>query len=137
MYMTWVIQVGFNCGTWTQLNREFGSAAGEPGFDYYGKSKLWGKASLSDKLFDATNITTPQVSPRPSTIPLPEMMNGWTIFYWGWWISWAPFVGMFIAKISKGRTVGQVIKGAFIAPVLFSFLVDHLWFPRYQNATRV
>merc|ERR1712072_1458577 len=50
------------------------------------------------------------------------MMNGWTIFYWGWWISWAPFVGMFIAKISKGRTVGQAIKGAFVAPVLFSFL---------------
>merc|ERR1711903_324557 len=49
-------------------------------------------------------------------------MDGWTIFYWGWWISWAPFVGMFIAKISKGRTVGQVIKGAFIAPILFSFI---------------
>ena len=32
-------------------------------------------------------------------------MNGWTIFYWGWWVSWSPFVGMFIAKISKGRTV--------------------------------
>ena len=121
MYMTWVIQVGFNCDTWTQLNREFGSAAGEPGFDYYGKSKLWGKASLSDKLFDATNITTTQVSQAKYDSPS-EMMNGWTIFYWGWWISWAPFVGMFIAKISKGRTVGQVIKGAFIAPVLFSFL---------------
>ncbi|WP_205578924.1 BCCT family transporter, partial [Pseudomonas aeruginosa] len=44
------------------------------------------------------------------------------IFYWGWWISWAPFVGMFIAKISKGRTVGQVNKGAFLAPILFSFV---------------
>lgn len=32
-------------------------------------------------------------------------MNGWTIFYWGWWVSWSPFVGMFIAKISQGRTV--------------------------------
>merc|ERR1719399_1325065 len=49
-------------------------------------------------------------------------MDTWTIFYWGWWISWAPFVGTFLAKISRGRTVGQVIKGAFIAPVLFSFL---------------
>ncbi len=122
VYMTWVIQVGFNCGTWTQLNREFGSAAGEPGFDYDGKSKLWGKASLSDKLFDATNITTTASLAQAKYDSPSEMMNGWTIFYWGWWISWAPFVGMFIAKISKGRTVGQVIKGAFIAPVLFSFL---------------
>jgi choline-glycine betaine transporter len=32
-------------------------------------------------------------------------MNSWTIFYWGWWIAWCPFVGMFIAKISYGRTV--------------------------------
>ena len=37
-------------------------------------------------------------------------MDGWTIFYWGWWVSWSPFVGMFIAKISHGRTV-KVLKG--------------------------
>ena len=41
-----------------------------------------------------------------------EWMNGWTIFYWGWWIAWAPFVGMFIAKISRGRTVRQIINGS-------------------------
>ena len=38
-------------------------------------------------------------------------MDGWTIFYWGWWISWSPFVGMFIAKISRGRTIRQFING--------------------------
>ncbi|WP_133154662.1 BCCT family transporter, partial [Vibrio splendidus] len=32
-------------------------------------------------------------------------MHGWTVFYWAWWISWSPFVGMFIARVSKGRTV--------------------------------
>ncbi len=36
----------------------------------------------------------------------PKWMNDWTIFYWGWWIAWSPFVGMFIAKISKGNRVG-------------------------------
>lgn len=41
-------------------------------------------------------------------------MDDWTIFYWGWWIAWAPFVGMFIAKISRGRTVRQIITGAMI-----------------------
>jgi choline-glycine betaine transporter len=40
------------------------------------------------------------------------IMNGWTIFYWGWWVSWAPFVGMFIARISRGRTLRSVIVGS-------------------------
>ncbi len=44
----------------------------------------------------------------------------WTLFYWGWWMSWAPFVGMFIARISYGRTVRQFIGGALIAPVAAS-----------------
>jgi choline/glycine/proline betaine transport protein len=47
--------------------------------------------------------------------------GGWTIFYWGWWISWSPFVGMFIARISKGRTVREFVLGVLILPTLFSF----------------
>ena len=46
-------------------------------------------------------------------------MTEWTIFYWGWWIAWAPFVGMFIAKISRGRTVRNIINGAMTGPVLY------------------
>ncbi|MFB6319677.1 BCCT family transporter [Saccharicrinis sp. FJH54] len=48
--------------------------------------------------------------------------NLWTIFYWGWWISWSPFVGMFIARVSKGRTVREFIMGVMILPTLLSFL---------------
>jgi choline/glycine/proline betaine transport protein len=48
--------------------------------------------------------------------------NSWTIFYWGWWISWSPFVGMFIARVSKGRTVREFIFGVMIIPTLLSFL---------------
>ncbi|WP_192918578.1 BCCT family transporter [Salinigranum salinum] len=48
--------------------------------------------------------------------------SGWTIFYWGWWISWSPFVGMFIARISKGRTVREFVLGVLLVPTLFSFL---------------
>jgi choline-glycine betaine transporter len=51
-------------------------------------------------------------------------LSGWTIFYWGWWISWGPFVGTFIAKISKGRTLRQFILGTLIVPSLYSFM----WF---------
>ena len=49
-------------------------------------------------------------------------MGDWTIFYWGWWIAWSPFVGMFIARISKGRTVREFVLGVLILPAMFSFL---------------
>jgi len=48
--------------------------------------------------------------------------NPWTIFYWGWWISWSPFVGMFIARISKGRMVREFVLGVIVFPTLLSFL---------------
>jgi len=48
-------------------------------------------------------------------------MDYWTIFYWGWWISWVPFVGMFIATISRGRTIREVVGGAFLAPMIYCF----------------
>ncbi|MDX5436148.1 MAG: BCCT family transporter, partial [Pontibacter sp.] len=48
--------------------------------------------------------------------------GGWTVFYWAWWISWAPFVGIFIARVSKGRTVREFILGVLIVPSLLSFL---------------
>lgn len=47
--------------------------------------------------------------------------GSWTVFYWAWWISWSPFVGMFIARISKGRTIREFILGVMIIPTLFSF----------------
>jgi choline/glycine/proline betaine transport protein len=47
--------------------------------------------------------------------------NAWTTFYWGWWIAWSPFVGMFIARISKGRTVREFILGVLIVPSIVTF----------------
>ncbi len=47
--------------------------------------------------------------------------GGWTIFYWGWWISWAPFVGMFIARISRGRTIRQFMVGVLFVPTSIAF----------------
>jgi choline/glycine/proline betaine transport protein len=44
-----------------------------------------------------------------------DWQNGWTVFYWGWWIAWAPFVGMFVARISRGRTIREFIAGALFA----------------------
>ena len=48
--------------------------------------------------------------------------NNWTVFYWAWWISWSPFVGMFIARISKGRTVREFVLSVLIIPSLLTFL---------------
>jgi len=50
-----------------------------------------------------------------------KWQNNWTVFYWGWWIAWSPFVGMFIARISKGRTVREFILGVLLVPSLVTF----------------
>jgi choline/glycine/proline betaine transport protein len=50
-----------------------------------------------------------------------DWQKGWTLFYWGWWIAWAPFVGMFIARISKGRTIRQFLAGVLLVPTIISF----------------
>ena len=65
-----------------------------------------------------------QLGNAPDGKQAERWMNDWTIFYWGWWIAWSPFVGMFIAKISKGRTIRQFIHGTMTAPILYAFL----WF---------
>lgn len=48
--------------------------------------------------------------------------HSWTIFYWGWWISWSPFVGIFVARVSKGRTVKEFVRMVFLAPTGVTFL---------------
>ncbi|WP_100012285.1 BCCT family transporter [Lentibacillus sediminis] len=51
-----------------------------------------------------------------------QWIDSWTIFYWAWWISWAPFVGIFIARISKGRTVKEFMLGVLFVPSLVCFI---------------
>ena len=53
-----------------------------------------------------------------------EWLSSWTIFYWAWWISWTPFVGMFIARISRGRTIRQFVTGVMFVPSVVSLI----WF---------
>ena len=49
-------------------------------------------------------------------------IGGWTLFYWGWWIAWSPFVGMFIARISRGRTIREFVLSVMLVPVGFTFM---------------
>ena len=58
-----------------------------------------------------------------------DWFSGWTILYWAWWCSWAPFVGLFIARISKGRTIREFIFGVLVIPSMFGIL----WFTVFGN----
>ncbi len=57
-------------------------------------------------------------------------LSTWTIFYWAWWVSWTPFVGMFIARISKGRTIRQFVTGVLLLPSMVSLV----WFGIFGGA---
>lgn len=65
-----------------------------------------------------------------STYRNSSWQEAWTLFYWAWWIAWAPFVGMFIARISKGRTIREFIGGVLIVPPLVTFI----WMAIFGNA---
>ena len=71
-----------------------------------------------------------QLGNAPDNKQAQRWFNDWTIFYWGWWIAWSPFVGMFIAKISKGRTIREFINGTLTAPILYTFF----WFCIFGSA---
>ena len=58
-----------------------------------------------------------------------QWLSNWTLFYWAWWISWSPFVGMFIARISRGRTIREFVLGVLLVPTMVSFL----WFTVFGN----
>ena len=59
-----------------------------------------------------------------------KWLGGWTLLYWAWWLSWSPFVGMFIAKISYGRTIREFILGVILIPSLFNFI----WMTVFGNS---
>ncbi|MCG2621000.1 BCCT family transporter [Arthrobacter sp. I2-34] len=61
---------------------------------------------------------------------LRQWMSSWTIFYWAWWVSWTPFVGLFIARISRGRTIRQFVTGVLLVPSIVSVI----WFAIFGGA---
>ncbi|MFF4481466.1 BCCT family transporter [Streptomyces melanosporofaciens] len=60
-----------------------------------------------------------------------DWLSSWTVFYWAWWISWTPFVGMFIARISRGRTIRQFVGGVILVPSTVSLL----WFAIFGGSS--
>jgi glycine betaine transporter len=68
-----------------------------------------------------------QMSLRLTPFTQGTWIGDWTLFYWAWWISWAPFVGTFIARVSKGRTIKEFVLGVLLVPSLFCFV----WFAAF------
>lgn len=81
--------------------------------------------NLGDYLVNAVELGF-WVDPDPQG----QWQGWWTIFYWGWWIAWAPFCGIFIARISKGRTVREFMIGVLVAPTLLAAI----WITLFGNA---
>ncbi|QTO56414.1 high-affinity choline transporter BetT (plasmid) [Duffyella gerundensis] len=59
-----------------------------------------------------------------------KWLGGWTLFYWGWWLAWSPFVGMFIARVSRGRTIREFVTGVLFVPAGFTLL----WMTFFGNS---
>ena len=76
----------------------------------------------------ASNLFTMSLSTNPFRGA--EWTQNWTLFYWAWWISWSPFVGLFVASISRGRTIREFVTGALMVPALLTFL----WFSVFGGA---
>ena len=75
------------------------------------------------------NIVSMSFQSAPVDNELRTWVDGWTIFYWAWWISWAPFVGIFIARVSRGRTIREFLVGVLLLPTLVSFF----WFTAFGS----
>jgi choline/carnitine/betaine transport len=75
----------------------------------------------------------PELASRTEAVggsAMSDWLQAWTVFYWAWWISWTPFVGMFIARISRGRTVREFVSGVLLVPSLVSLV----WFAIFGGA---
>ena len=116
-YMQHVVELGFQTDAF-QRQRQHGTAAGE----------YTGAVNKPDYIFPGAPLDAYNTDGTHGGSP--KMMQYWTIFYWGWWIAWSPFVGMFIARISKGRTVREVFNYSMTAPLLYSII----WFSIFGGA---
>ena len=112
VYVQYVFLAGFDNDAFPQLNYEF----------QHGSTQIWGARNLATSISESLNTTFSDPVEFYDSSPT-WFMDSWTVFYWAWWISWAPFVGMFMAKISRGRTIRQVILVGLFAPMLLCFFV--------------
>lgn len=91
------------------------------GFFLIGGPTLWLITAFGETLLDYAVNVIPMGLWKAEADDVSAWQQAWTIFYWGWWLAWAPFVGLFIARISKGRTLREFILGVLFVPTLVAF----------------
>ncbi|ASR01616.1 choline BCCT transporter BetT [Gordonia rubripertincta] len=84
-------------------------------------------STFADRTLDT--FAWDQVNPQPGN-DARGFVDGWTLFFWAWWVAWAPFVGLFLARISRGRTLRQFVFGVLVVP--FSFIL--VWISIFGNS---
>jgi choline/glycine/proline betaine transport protein len=90
-------------------------------------------AYLLDALVQNTGVylrNLPRLSFWTETYSQTQWQHGWTLFYWAWWIAWSPFVGIFVARVSRGRTVREFVSAILIVPTLATFV----WLTIFGNS---
>lgn len=92
------------------------------GFFLFGGPTAWLLGIFAESLGDYLVNFVPMGLWFPEEEGPASWQNGWTVFYWGWWLAWAPFVGLFIARISKGRTLREFVLGVLLVPTLVIFV---------------
>lgn len=92
------------------------------GYFLFGGPTTWLLGLFADSLGDYLINFIPMGLWFPDEAGPAAWQNGWTIFYWAWWLAWAPFVGLFIARISRGRTLRTFVLGVLLVPTLVIFV---------------
>jgi len=119
-YIQWLFTLSWDCETWASFTGQL-TDQGKWKELTQGITKSTNVAAMS--VFDTTRLGTSDLQDEAWGSRSPyNFMNSWTVFYWAWWLAWAPFVGTFIARISRGRTVGEVVIGGLLAPITFMFI---------------
>jgi choline-glycine betaine transporter len=115
-YLQWLVTLGWDTDTWPSFT---GQLTDKGDWERLTLGNTRETSVVASSTFDTTRLDTMDDAWGERT-PY-NFMNVWTVFYWAWGAAWAPFVGSFIARISRGRTVGEVIKAALLTTVLFLF----------------
>ena len=117
-YIQWLTTLGFNTDTWASFTGQLTDKGNWERLTL-GNTRETTVTGLST--FDDTRLNQDLMDSYWGERSPHNFMDMWTVFYWAWGAAWAPFVGSFIARISRGRTVGEVVKAALFTTTIFLF----------------
>ena len=142
-HFQWLMQLGWHCDAFEQLGKGYcadnnGTAravyegvAIPTAAQCFALSGVFNYTNANNEILPVTFRWIPSVgAANDGKSADPMWMSWWTIFYWGWWIAWAPFVGIFLARISRNRTIREVVHYTLTAPFLYSCT----WFAVFGGA---